>query len=211
MKKFYCCDYCDELFETEAECKTHEATCPEKKDYDECRKMDKDSLILHLREFIEEVEIFNEAYNADIMDELLDDSRDGKLSLDSCDCKYNCNDIRDCDCSYEDKENNEDCNDDNDDNDDEVYDEKDFYNDFFGISLIKDTEEHLEEILKDCCNNDKEYTFYLNGKKVSKEDLKKELADIFSAKIVPAAKDATKTAVKKTDDFLSAILEKLDK
>lgn len=205
MKKFYCCDYCDELFETEAECKAHEATCPEKKDYDESRKMEKDSLILHLREFIEEVEIFNEAYNADIMDELLDDSRDGKLSLDSCDCEHKCNDTCDCDC--EDKENDEDYND-NDDN--EVCDE-DFYDDFFGISHVKDTEKHLEEILKDCCNNDKEYTFYLNGKKVSKEDLKKELADIFSAKIVPAAKDATKTAVKKTDDFLSAILEKLDK
>lgn len=206
MKKFYCCDYCDELFETETECKAHEATCSEKKDYDESRKMDKDSLILHLREFIEEVEIFNEAYGADIMDELLDDSRDGKLSLDSCDCEHKCNDTCDCDC--EDKENDEDYND---DNDDEVYDEKDFYDDFFGISHVKDTEKHLEEILKDCCNNDKEYTFYLNGKKVSKEDLKKELADIFSAKIVPAAKDATKTAVKKTDDFLSAILEKLDK
>lgn len=205
MKKFYCCDYCDELFETEAECKTHEATCPEKKDYDECRKMDKDSLILHLREFIEEVEIFNEAYNVDIMDELLDDSRDGKLSLDSCDCEHKCNDTCDCDC--EDKENDEDYND---NDDDEVCDE-DFYDDFFGISHVKDIEKHLEEILKDCCNNDKEYTFYLNGKKVSKEDLKKELADIFSAKIVPAAKDATKTAVKKTDDFLSAILEKLDK
>lgn len=205
MKKFYCCDYCDELFETEAECKTHEATCPEKKVYDECRKMEKDSLILHLREFIEEVEIFNEAYNADIIDELLDDSRDGKLSLDSCDCEHKCNDTCDCDC--EDKENDEDYND-NDDN--EVCDE-DFYDDFFGISHVKDTEKHLEEILKDCCNNDKEYTFYLNGKKVSKEDLKKELADIFSAKIVLAAKDATKTAVKKTDDFLSAILEKLDK
>lgn len=205
MKKFYCCDYCDELFETEAECKTHEATCPEKKVYDEYRKMDKDSLTLHLREFIEEVEIFNEAYNADIMDELLDDSRDGKLSLDSCDCEHKCNDTCDCDC--EDKENDEDYND---NDDDEVCDE-DFYDDFFGISHVKDTEKHLEEILKDCCNNDKEYTFYLNGKKVSKEDLKKELADIFSAKIVPAAKDATKTAVKKTDDFLSAILEKLDK
>lgn len=186
MKKFYCCDYCDELFETEAECKTHEATCPEKKDYDECRKMDKDSLILHLREFIEEVEIFNEAYNVDIMDELLDDSRDGKLSLDSCDCEHKCNDTCDCDC--EDKENDEDYND---NDDDEVCDE-DFYDDFFGISHVKDTEKHLEEILKDCCNNDKEYTFYLNGKKVSKEDFKKELADIFSAKIVPAAKDATK-------------------
>ena len=205
MKKFYCCDYCDELFETEAECKTHEATCPEKKYYDECRKMDRDSLILHLREFIEEVEIFNEAYNADIMDELLDDFRDGKLSLDSCDCEHKCNDTCDCDC--EDKENDEDYND---NDDDEVCDE-DFYDDFFGISHVKDTEKRLEEILKVCCNNDKEYTFYLNGKKVSKEDLKKELADIFSAKIVPAAKDATKTAVKKTDDFLSAILEKLDK
>lgn len=205
MKKFYCCDYCDELFETETECKAHEATCSEKKDYDECRKMDKDSLILHLREFIEEAEIFNEAYGADIMDELCNDSRDGKLSLDSCDCEHKCNDTCDCDC--EDKENDEDYND-NDDN--EVCDE-DFYDDFFGISHVKDTEKHLEEILKDCCNNDKEYTFYLNGKKVSKEDFKKELADIFSVKIVPAAKDATKTAVKKTDDFLSAILEKLDK
>lgn len=205
MKKFYCCDYCDELFETEAECKTHEAICPEKKDYDKSRKMDKDSLILHLREFIEEVEIFNEAYNADIMDELLDDSRDGKLSLDSCDCEHKCNDTCDCDC--EDKENDADYN----DNDDDEVCNEDFYDDFFGISHVKDTEKHLEEILKNCCNNDKEYTFYLNGKKVSKEDLKKELADIFSAKIVPAAKDATKTAVKKTDDFLSAILEKLDK
>lgn len=205
MKKFYCCDYCDELFETEAECKTHEATCPEKKDYDECRKMDKDSLILHLREFIEEVEIFNEAYNADIMDELLDDFRDGKLSLDSCDCEHKCNDTCDCDC--EDKENDEDYND---NDDDEVCDE-DFYDDFFGIFHVKDTEKHLEEILKDCCDKDKEYTFYLNGKKVSKEDLKKELAKIFSTKVVPAAKDATKTAVKKTDDFLSTILEKLDK
>ena len=52
MKKFYCCDYCDELFETEAECRAHEVTCSEKKDYDESRKMDKDSLILHLREFM---------------------------------------------------------------------------------------------------------------------------------------------------------------
>lgn len=200
MKKFYCCDYCDELFETEAECKAHEATCSEKKDYDECRKMDKDSLILHLREFIEEVEIFNEAYGTDIMDELLDDFRDGELSFDSRDCEHKCNDTCDCDCDC-------DCED---NDDDEVCDE-DFYDDLFGISHVKNAEERLEEILKDCCDNDKEYTFYLNGKKVSKEDLKKELADIFSAKIVPAAKDATKTAVKKTDDFLSAILEKLDK
>ena len=201
MKKFYCCDYCDELFETEAECKAHEATCTEKKDYDESRKMDKDSLILHLREFIEEVEIFNEAYGADIIGELRDNLRDGELSFDSCDCEHKCNDTCDCDCEDEDYDNND---------DDEVCDE-DFYDDFFGISRVKNVEERLEEILKDCCSNDKEYTFYLNGKQVSKEDLKKKLAEIFSTKVVPAAKDATKTAVKKTDDFLTTILEKLDK
>lgn len=200
MKKFYCCDYCDELFETEAECKAHEATCSEKKDYDESRKMDKDSLILHLRELIEEVEIFNEAYGADIMEELLNDFYDGELNFstceDACDDKCDC----DCDCSCDEGLDEEDFDED-----------KDFFDDFFGTSHVKDAEEHLEEILKDCCDKDKEYTFYLNGKKVSKEDLKKELADIFSTKIVPAAKDATKTAVKKTDDFLSTILEKLDK
>lgn len=200
MKKFYCCDYCDELFETEAECKAHEATCSEKKDYDESRKMDKDSLILHLREFIEEVEIFNEAYGADIMEELLNDFYDGELNFstceDACDDKCDC----DCDCSCDEGLDEEDFDED-----------EDFFDDFFGTSHIKDAEERLEEILKDCCDKDKEYTFYLNGKKVSKEDLKKELAKIFSTKVVPAAKDATKTAVKKTDDFLSTILEKLDK
>lgn len=200
MKKFYCCDYCDELFETEAECKAHEATCSEKKDYDESRKMDKDSLILHLREFIEEVEIFNEAYGADIMEELLNDFYDGELNFstceDACDDKCDC----DCDCSYDEGLDEEDFDED-----------EDFFDDFFGTSHVKDAEERLEEILKDCCDKDKEYTFYLNGKKVSKEDLKKELAKIFSTKVVPAAKDATKTAVKKTDDFLSTILEKLDK
>lgn len=200
MKKFYCCDYCDELFETEAECKAHEATCSEKKDYDESRKMDKDSLILHLREFIEEVEIFNEAYGADIMEELLNDFYDGELNFstceDACDDKCDC----DCDCSCDEGLDEEDFDED-----------EDFFDDFFGTSHVKDAEERLEEILKDCCDKNKEYTFYLNGKKVSKEDLKKELADIFSTKIVPAAKDATKTAVKKTDDFLSTILEKLDK
>lgn len=200
MKKFYCCDYCDELFETEAECKAHEATCSEKKDYDESRKMDKDSLILHLREFIEEVEIFNEAYGADIMKELLNDFYDGELNFSTCedvrDDKCDC----DCDCSCDEGLDEEDFDED-----------EDFFDDFFGTSHVKDAEERLEEILKDCCDKDKEYTFYLNGKKVSKEDLKKELAKIFSTKVVPAAKDATKTAVKKTDDFLSAILEKLDK
>ena len=200
MKKFYCCDYCDELFETEAECKAHEATCSEKKDYDESRKMDKDSLILHLREFIEEVEIFNEAYGADIMEELLNNFYDGELNFstceDACDDKCDC----DCDCSCDEGLDEKDFDED-----------EDFFDDFFGTSHVKDAEERLEEILKDCCDKDKEYTFYLNGKKVSKEDLKKELADIFSTKIVPAAKDATKTAVKKTDDFLSTILEKLDK
>lgn len=200
MKKFYCCDYCDELFETEAECKAHEATCSEKKDYDESRKMDKDSLILHLREFIEEVEIFNEAYGADIIEELLNDFYDGELNFstceDACDDKCDC----DCDCSCDEGLDEKDFDED-----------EDFFDDFFGTSHVKDAEERLEEILKDCCDKDKEYTFYLNGKKVSKEDLKKELADIFSTKIVPAAKDATKTAVKKTDDFLSTILEKLDK
>lgn len=200
MKKFYCCDYCDELFETEAECKAHEATCSEKKDYDECRKMDKDSLILHLREFIEEVEIFNEAYDADVMEELFNDFYDGKLNFstceDACDDKCDC----DCDCSCDEGLDEEDFDED-----------EDFFDDFFGTSHVKDAEERLEEILKDCCDKDKEYTFYLNGKKVSKEDLKKELAKIFSTKVVPAAKDATKTAVKKTDDFLSTILEKLDK
>lgn len=202
MKKFYCCDYCDELFETEAECKAHEATCPEKKDYDESRKMDKDSLILHLREFIEEVKIFNEAYGADIMDELLDDFRDGELNFSTCEdtCDDKCDCDCDCDCSCDEGLDEEDFDED-----------EDFFDDFFGTPHVKDARERLEEILKDCCDKDKEYTFYLNGKKVSKEDLKKELADIFSAKIVPAAKDATKTAVKKTDDFLSAILEKLDK
>lgn len=200
MKKFYCCDYCDELFETETECKAHEATCSEKKDYDESRKMDKDSLILHLREFIEEVEIFNEAYGADIMEELLNDFYDGELNFstceDACDDKCDC----DCDCSCDEGLDEEDFDED-----------EDFFDDFFGTSHVKDAEERLEEILKDCCDKDKEYTFYLNGKKVSKEDLKKKLAEIFSTKVVPAAKDATKTAVKKTDDFLSAILEKLDK
>lgn len=200
MKKFYCCDYCDELFETEAECKAHEATCSEKKDYDESRKMDKDSLILHLREFIEEVEIFNEAYGADIMDELLNDFYDGKLNFSTCEDA--CDDKRDCDC---------DCSCDEGLDEEDFDEDEDFFDDFFGTSHVKDVEERLEEILKDCCDKDKEYTFYLNGKKVSKEDLKKELAKIFSTKVVPAAKDATKTAVKKTDDFLSAILEKLDK
>ena len=135
---------------------------------------------------------------------MLDDFRDGKLSFDGCDCEHKCDDTCDRDC--EDKENDEDY----DGNDDEVCDE-DFYDDFFGISHVKNAEERLKEILKDCCSNDKEYTFYLNGKQVSKEDLKKELAEIFSTKVVPAAKDATKTAVKKTDDFLTTILEKLDK
>lgn len=200
MKKFYCCDYCDELFETEAECKAHEATCSEKKDYDESRKMDKDSLILHLREFIEEVEIFNEAYGADIMEELLNDFYDGELNFSTCEDA--CNDKCDCDC---------DCSCDEGLDEEDFDEDEDFFDDFFGTSHVKDAEERLEEILKDCCDKDKEYTFYLNGKKVSKEDLKKELADIFSTKIVPAAKDATKTAVKKTDDFLSTILEKLDK
>lgn len=200
MKKFYCCDYCDELFETEAECKAHEATCSEKKDYDESRKMDKDSLILHLREFIEEVEIFNEAYGADIMEELLNDFYDGELNFSTCEDA--CNDKCDCDC---------DCSCDEGLDEEDFDEDEDFFDDFFGTSHVKDAEERLEEILKDCCDKDKEYTFYLNGKKVSKEDLKKELADIFSTKIVPAAKDATKTAMKKTDDFLSTILEKLDK
>lgn len=198
MKKFYCCDYCDELFETEAECKAHEATCSEKKDYDESRKMDKDSLILHLREFIEEVEIFNEAYGADVMEELLNDFYDGELNFSTCEDA--CDDKCDCDCSCDEGLDEEDFDED-----------EDFFDDFFGTSHVKDAEERLEEILKDCYDKDKEYTFYLNGKKVSKEDLKKELAKIFSTKVVPAAKDATKTAVKKTDDFLSAILEKLDK
>lgn len=200
MKKFYCCDYCDELFETEAECKAHEATCSEKKDYDESRKMDKDSLILHLREFIEEVEIFNEAYGADIMEELLNDFYDGELNFSTCEDA--CGDKCDCDC---------DCSCDEGLDEEDFDEDEDFFDDFFGTSHVKDAEERLEEILKDCCDKDKEYTFYLNGKKVSKEDLKKELAKIFSTKVVPAAKDATKTAVKKTDDFLSAILEKLDK
>lgn len=202
MKKFYCCDYCDELFETEAECKTHEATCSEKKDYDESRKMDKDSLILHLREFIEEVEIFNEAYGADIMDELLNDFYDGELNFSTCEDA--CDDKCDCDCDRG-------CDEELDEEDFGEDEGEDFFDDFFGTSHVKNAEERLEEILKDCCDKDKEYTFYLNGKKVSKEDLKKELAKIFSTKVVPAAKDATKTAVKKTDDFLSAILEKLDK
>lgn len=202
MKKFYCCDYCDELFETEAECKAHEVTCSEKKDYDESRKMDKDSLILHLREFIEEVEIFNEAYGADIMDELLNDLYDGELNFSTCEDA--CDDKCDCDCDRG-------CDKKLDEKDFDEGEDEDFFDDFFGTSHVKDTEERLEEILKDCCDKDKEYTFYLNGKKVSKEDLKKELAKIFSTKVVPAAKDATKTAVKKTDDFLGAILEKLDK
>lgn len=204
MKKFYCCDYCDELFETEAECKAHEATCSEKKDYDESRKMDKDSLILHLREFIEEVEIFNEAYGADIMDELLNDFYDGELNFSTCEDA--CDDKCDCDCDCD-----RGCDEELDEEDFGEDEDEDFFDDFFGTSHVKDAEERLEEILKDCCDKDKEYTFYLNGKKVSKEDLKKELAKIFSTKVVPAAKDATKTAVKKTDDFLSAILEKLDK
>lgn len=202
MKKFYCCDYCDELFETEAECKAHEVTCSEKKDYDESRKMDKDSLILHLREFIEEVEIFNEAYGADIMDELLNDFYDGELNFSTCEDA--CDDKCDCDCDRG-------CDKKLDEKDFDEGEDEDFFDDFFGTSHVKDTEERLEEILKDCCDKDKEYTFYLNGKKVSKEDLKKELAKIFSTKVVPVAKDATKTAVKKTDDFLGAILEKLDK
>ena len=177
MKKFYCCDYCDELFETEAECKEecekHEADCSDKVDYEESRKCDYDSLMIHLADLIEEIEIFDEAYNCDVLNEILEN-----LTAAKKDSECNCRTCKsDCDCDA--------C--------DDVKDVKD----------VKDTNE-LNDYIKDLLDSwDDNVTCYINGKEVTAKDIEKMFSDKATA--------SAKSVLKKTDDFLNAILEKLDK
>ena len=173
MKKFYCCEYCDELFETKEECEKHEADCSDKVDYEESRKCDYDSLMIHLADLIEEIEIFDEAYNCDVLNEILENLTAAKKDSE-CDCRA-CK--SDCDCGT--------C--------DDADDAKD----------AKDTNE-LSNYIKDLLDSwDDNVTCYINGKEVTAKDIEKMFSDKATA--------SAKSVLKKTDDFLNTILEKLDK
>ena len=176
MKKFYCCEYCDELFETKEECEKHEADCSDKVDYEESRKCDYDSLMIHLADLIEEIEIFDEAYNCDVLNEILEN-----LTAAKKDSECNCRACKsDCDC--------ETC-----DDADDAKDTED----------VKDANE-LSNYIKDLLDSwDDNVTCYINGKEVTAKDIEK----MFSNKATASAK----SVLKKTDDFLNTILEKLDK
>ena len=179
MKKFYCCEYCDELFETKEECEKHEADCSDKVDYEESRKCDYDSLMIHLADLIEEIEIFDEAYNCDVLNEILENLTAAKKDSD-CDC---CTRKSDCDCGT--------CND--------VKDTKDAKD----ANDVKDTNE-LSNYIKDLLDSwDDNVTCYINGKEVTAKDIEKMFSDKATA--------SAKSVLKKTDDFLNTILEKLDK
>lgn len=175
MKKFYCCEYCDELFETKEECEKHEADCSDKADYEESRKCDYDSLMIHLADLIEEIEIFDEAYNCDVLNEILENLTAAKKDSE-CNCsarKNNC----DCDC----------------DTCDDAKDAKDG----------NDANE-LSNYIKDLLDSwDDNVTCYINGKEVTAKDIEKMFSDKATA--------SAKSVLKKTDDFLNTILEKLDK
>ena len=173
MKKFYCCEYCDELFETKEECEKHEADCSDKVDYEESRKCDYDSLMIHLADLIEEIEIFDEAYNCDVLNEILEN-----LTAAKKDSECNCRACKsDCDC----------------DTCDDAKDVKD----------AKDTNE-LSNYINDLLDSwDDNVTCYINGKEVTAKDIEKMFSDKATA--------SAKSVLKKTDDFLNTILEKLDK
>ena len=173
MKKFYCCEYCDELFETKEECEKHEADCSDKTDYEESRKCDYDSLMIHLADLIEEIEIFDEAYNCDVLNEILENLTAAKKDSE-CDCRA-CKSNCDCDTC------------------DDAKDVKD----------VKDTNE-LSNYIKDLLDSwDDNVTCYINGKEVTAKDIEKMFSDKATA--------SAKSMLKKTDDFLNTILEKLDK
>ena len=175
MKKFYCCEYCDELFETKEECEKHEADCSDKVDYEESRKCDYDSLMIHLANLIEEIEIFDEAYNCDVLNEILENLTAAKKDSE-CNCRA-CKSDCDCDC----------------DTCDDAKDAKD----------VKDTNE-LSNYIKDLLDSwDDNVTCYINGKEVTAKDIEKMFSDKATA--------SAKSVLKKTDDFLNTILEKLDK
>ena len=176
MKKFYCCEYCDELFETKEECEKHEADCSDKVDYEESRKCDYDSVMIHLTDLIEEIEIFDEAYNCDVLNEILEN-----LTAAKKDSECNCRACKsDCDC----------------DTCDDVDDAKD-------AKDVKDTNE-LSNYIKDLLDSwDDNVTCYINGKEVTAKDIEKMFSD--------KATESAKSVLKKTDDFLNTILEKLDK
>lgn len=176
MKKFYCCEYCDELFETKEECEKHEADCFDKADYEESRKCDYDSLMIHLADLIEEIEIFDEAYNCDVLNEILEN-----LTAAKKDSECNCHTCKsDCDCgTCDDAKDAKDAEDDND-------------------------AHELSNYIKDLLGSwDDNVTCYINGKEVTAKDIEK----MFSDKATVSAK----SVLKKTDDFLNTILEKLDK
>ena len=176
MKKFYCCEYCDELFETKEECEKHEADCSDKVDYEESRKCDYDSLMIHLENLIEEIEFFDEAYNCDVLNEILEN-----LTAAKKDSECNCSACKsDCDCGT--------C--------DDAKDAKD-------AKDVKDTNE-LSNYIKDLLDSwDDNVTCYINGKEVTAKDIEKMFSDKATA--------SAKSVLKKTDDFLNTILEKLDK
>lgn len=176
MKKFYCCEYCDELFETKEECEKHEADCFDKADYEESRKCDYDSLMIHLADLIEEIEIFDEAYNCDVLNEILEN-----LTAAKKDSECNCNACNsDCDCST--------C--------DDVKDGKD--------GKDGNDANELSNYIKNLLDSwDDNITCYINGKEVTAKDIEKMFSDKATA--------SAKSVLKKTDDFLNTILEKLDK
>ena len=179
MKKFYCCEYCDELFETKEECEKHEADCSDKVDYEESRKSDYDSLMIHLADLIEEIEIFDEAYNCDVLNEILENLTAAKKDSE-CNC---CACKSDCDCDT--------C-----DDADDAKDAKD-------AKDVKDANE-LSNYIKDLLDSwDDNVTCYINGKEVTAKDIEKMFSDKATA--------SAKSVLKKTDDFLNTILEKLDK
>ena len=132
--------------------------------------------MIHLADLIEEIEIFDEAYNCDVLNEILESLTAAKKDSE-CDCRA-CK--SDCDCGT--------C--------DDVKDTKD-------TKDVKDTNE-LSNYIKDLLGSwDDNVTCYINGKEVTAKDIEKMFSDKATA--------SAKSVLKKTDDFLNTILEKLDK
>lgn len=97
------CEYCGKEFDgldAFSECVEHERNCAEQ--VNKYREADKYSIIQSVKSLCEQIDIYNETYNTDLITELEKDLADKDSAEENCDC--DCVDCEDCPCDCEEDE-----------------------------------------------------------------------------------------------------------
>lgn len=94
------CEYCGKEFDGRNafdKCADHERNCAAAEQANKYREADKYSIIQSVKSLCEQIDIYNDTYNTDLIAELEEDLADKEDSTEeNCDCDCDCADCEDC-------------------------------------------------------------------------------------------------------------------